>query len=1060
MTWYKKIFLYFIVFSLMLPAGIVIAANDEYVIELSDDTILVNGSTISEDADEAVYLTTRVETHEDVTEDLKDVENKVVTIAEAGTYHFSGTITDAQIAVRAEDTDEVTLILDQVDITCRTAPAILIYSANEPAQVGEAGVTLYLAEDSVNQISGSHTLATEDDDIKHDAAISSNVSLKIDGTGTLDVVSDNEGIEVKYKHLTIENGTIQVDGMDDPINVSEDGVGHLTINGGTVYCITNRGTEGDGMDSNGYITINGGTVIALANPQSMDSGLDSDMGTVINGGTVIGAGNMYDPIENSDEQLFMCLQFSESTDDIICITDTEKNPIIAYDFPENYTYISISTPKLTEGTYHAYIDGTAEGDDLYGLYTDFTYTGGEQLHHGGTMQNENAGMGMDGMPPQDFAGERNGEERPQINPDERVQGELEEGQQPPQRPEGMQEPPQGGGGFGGGRGQLESSSETITYDFQLTADTQIFTNVSTQESSLFQDVQEGDWFYEVVQQAVQKGYIVGNGDGTFAPYNSVTGAEWLAILSRIDGISLSDEGDPWYAEVLSWGEESGLLDALSWTLAPEEPLTREQMAEFIYYFAQINGVDMSSQAELSMFVDEADISEAAYTAVSWAVASGILEGDGTMFYPKDNLSRAEAAKVAVVLQSVMESSSQQTATVYSIAVDSSLYTAFAESTEDYFSDGFKTGFGSGLTFKGYDEEGNPQFYGITDRGPSLDLPLEDGTVSDSTKIFPAPDFTPSIGIITIKDGEAVVEDAITLKDEDGAELSGLPLPEGTVGATGEQAVDVYLQELEGTLSGFDPEGIAVDADGNFWVADEYGPFIAKFSADGTMLEKYAPGDGLPEILQYRIANRGFEGITVSPSGKIFATLQSVLDIDGETSGTATFIRIVMLDPETGETKMYGYPVETSDYKTPKNCKIGDVYAIDDQTLLLVEQGTLADGSARNIVYKVDLTNATDLTDLTYNEQELEYTDSTEELLSVMQYAEKEEYVDLRALGFTAEKAEGLCMLDDGTTLAVITEDDFGLAGAELTEDGSMVTLLPNSEADAAQLWLIQPDINS
>ncbi len=396
---------------------------------------------------------------------------------------------------------------------------------------------------------------------------------------------------------------------------------------------------------------------------------------------------------------------------------------------------------------------------------------------------------------------------------------------------------------------------------------------------------------------------------------------------------------------------------------------------------------------------------------------------------------------------------EKTASVYPLTVAQELYTPFPGGEDTEFADGFKTGFGSAITFKGYDAEGNLQFYGASDRGPSLDLLDIEGNEVDNTKVFPAPDFSPVIGIITLKDGKAVVEEAITLKNTDGTPLKGLPLPAGETGATGEIAVDIYGNELTYDPNGFDPEGIAVDEDGNFWMGDEYGPFIAKFSSDGTLIKMYTPGNGLPEILKYRIANRGFESLTISPSGKVFALLQSVMNIEGETQKTATFIRILELDPETGETRMYAYPVVVSEYSSPKNCKLGDAYAIDDDTLLVVEQGKLADGSMRNVIYEVDLRKATDITGLTYNGKELEYTASSEELSEVMTYAKKEVYLDLRTMNWTAEKAEGICLTDTGA-LAVIIEDDFGMAGAQQVEGEDAVHILPN-ESDPAQIWIIE-----
>ena len=600
---------------------------------------------------------------------------------------------------------------------------------------------------------------------------------------------------------------------------------------------------------------------------------------------------------------------------------------------------------------------------------------------------------------------------------------------------------------------MQSSGEQENYDFVLSSENRSFTNVSTTAiDNSFTDVPKDAWFYNSVTSAADKGWIKGIGDRLFAPENTISAAEWITLLSRVAGEDSAD-GNEWYARAAEWGTENKIINSSEWVFSADSPLLREQMADMIWKFASYLGLDMSTNGNLSAFSDADIISDYAKEAFSWAAEKGIIKGDENGLRPKDNLSRAEAAEILMNLSNITEISKKSTE-IYPVSVKSELYTEFSESTSDYFPDGFQTGFGSGITFKGYDENGNPQFYGVTDRGPSLDLTdLNDETIDD-VKVFPSPDFTPSIGIITIKDGKAVIEKSIKLKNEDGSLMTGLPLPAGESGSTGEIALDIYMNELSYDEKGFDPEGIAIDSDGNFWIADEYGPFIGKFSSDGTLIKMYSPGNGLPEILKSRIANRGFEGISVSPSGKVFASVQSVLDINGETSKTSTFIRIIELDPATGETKTYAYPVNSDEYSSPKNCKIGDIYAIDDENILLIEQGTLSNGEMRNIIYKVSLKDASDISNLKYNDKDLEYTASQEELEKILTFADKEIYVDLRTLGWTAEKAEGLCMTDNGE-LAVIIEDDFGLAGAKMTEDSDKVTLISGEGGDSAQLWIIK-----
>ena len=377
---------------------------------------------------------------------------------------------------------------------------------------------------------------------------------------------------------------------------------------------------------------------------------------------------------------------------------------------------------------------------------------------------------------------------------------------------------------------------------------------------------------------------------------------------------------------------------------------------------------------------------------------------------------------------------------YSIDLMDDLRVEYDGENNELFENGFKTGFGSAITFKGFNENNEPEFYALTDRGPNADSPnYKDGDDVYPSKFFPSASFTPSIGILTLKDDTAVIDSAIKIKDESGNEISGLPIEPGKLGSTGEVALDLNLNSLGYDNDGIDSEGIAIDKDGNIWISDEYGPFLMKLDAEGNILEKYEPGNGLPEVLKYRIANRGFEGLTITPSGKILVAVQSVLDIEGETKDNALFTRIVEFDPETKESKMYAYPLNSEDYTSPKDAKIGDIYAVDDNTLLVIEQGKDRDKNMQNYIYTMDLSDATDITNVKYEGKELEYVVDAS-LIENVQFAQKELLVDLRAHGWTTEKAEGITMLSDNKTIAVINDNDFEIAISATDENGNEVKI--------------------
>lgn len=367
-----------------------------------------------------------------------------------------------------------------------------------------------------------------------------------------------------------------------------------------------------------------------------------------------------------------------------------------------------------------------------------------------------------------------------------------------------------------------------------------------------------------------------------------------------------------------------------------------------------------------------------------------------------------------------------TVTKYTISVDSKYNIPYSGTTKNLFPNGFTPGFGSGLTVKSYKENGAIEFYSITDRGPNGDSPkYKEGDKKYDSKIFPSPNFTPSIAVLKLENNKVTVTNTLPLKNKNGQNISGLPITPGSVGSTGEIALDSNLKKLPYDNNGLDTESIAVDSEGNFWTSDEYGPFIIKFDKNGKELQRYAPGAGLPEILKYRQPNRGFEGLTISPSGKIFAAVQSGLNVNGETDSTAQFTRIIELDPKTGKVRTFAYPIDADAYKKVKDAKIGDIYAVSDTKMLIIEQGSDKDGKMRNLIYSIDLSSASDITDIQYEGKAPEYTKNMS-LLSNVNPIKKELLVDLREYGWDIEKAEGLCVLPDGKTIAVVNDNDFGM----------------------------------
>lgn len=346
-----------------------------------------------------------------------------------------------------------------------------------------------------------------------------------------------------------------------------------------------------------------------------------------------------------------------------------------------------------------------------------------------------------------------------------------------------------------------------------------------------------------------------------------------------------------------------------------------------------------------------------------------------------------------------------------------------------FPNGLPVGIGSGLLFTG--KQGDAfTFTTVTDRGPNADSP---DVGKREAKIFVTPEFAPLLMNIRVQNGKAEATDARPLHDDKG-NINGLPLQDGVIGSTNEIALNDTLKMLHGDNRGLDTEGITPDGKGGYWLCDEYGPFLINVDARGKILTIHGPqaaegeksiAGGLPNVLKWRQPNRGFEGLTRMPDGRIIAAVQSTLDINGKSKKQARFTRLVSFDPATGKTAMYGYPIDSAAYGKNSDAKIGDIVALDNQHILLIEQGSGKDDAMRNLIYKVDLSPATELAAFDKPGEYPEFDDEKALAQRGIKLAAKTLVVDLRQLGWQQEKAEGLALIDN-KTLAVTNDNDFGV----------------------------------
>ncbi len=152
---------------------------------------------------------------------------------------------------------------------------------------------------------------------------------------------------------------------------------------------------------------------------------------------------------------------------------------------------------------------------------------------------------------------------------------------------------------------------------------------------LFTDVSVNAWYYEAVKYVYENGIMNGMDRYSFQPNGTLTRAMVWTMLARLDGVD-TEGGANWYAKAQEWATANSVSDGEN----PTGEVTREQLITMLWRYAG----SPTYTADLSGYVDTADISSWAQQAMCWAVATGVIEGDeNSALTPKTDTTRAQAA---------------------------------------------------------------------------------------------------------------------------------------------------------------------------------------------------------------------------------------------------------------------------------------------------------------------------------------------------------------------------------------------------------------------------------
>ena len=180
-------------------------------------------------------------------------------------------------------------------------------------------------------------------------------------------------------------------------------------------------------------------------------------------------------------------------------------------------------------------------------------------------------------------------------------------------------------------------------------------SAGTTATEVFKDIPTGSWYEKSVDFVLEKNLFKGVSEKEFAPDAKMTRAMLVTVLFRLENPENTESNhsfadvdkSQWYADAVAWAAKLGVVSGISETeFAPNQNITREQMAVIIYRYAKLKGYDTQARSTLSDFGDRSEISEYAVDAMEWANGEEIITGISDInLSPKSTATRAQVATI-------------------------------------------------------------------------------------------------------------------------------------------------------------------------------------------------------------------------------------------------------------------------------------------------------------------------------------------------------------------------------------------------------------------------------
>lgn len=204
-------------------------------------------------------------------------------------------------------------------------------------------------------------------------------------------------------------------------------------------------------------------------------------------------------------------------------------------------------------------------------------------------------------------------------------------------------------------------SKNASYTFMVEQDVTLEAKFSEVVDYIepFKDVKETAWYAKAVEFVTSNGLFSGTAPDAFSPDAPMTRAMLVTVLYRHNGSPSASGSNPftdvksgaWYYDAVLWASTKGIVGGVGGgKFAPDDPVTREQLAVILYRYTVYRKISVSYQTpDWSRFGDKNKVSSWAITAMQWATANGLINGVSRggelLLDPQSSATRAQVAQV-------------------------------------------------------------------------------------------------------------------------------------------------------------------------------------------------------------------------------------------------------------------------------------------------------------------------------------------------------------------------------------------------------------------------------